>query len=316
VTSNRPNYRNAPLKGATREMILELCRRLVAFGSLRELTYVGMGGLDFSDFVVAYQKLGTERMFSIEAGESVSRLSFNRPYDFIEIIPGQTNDVLRDIEDIEDRRCVVWLDYQSRLTANERQDIEYLASSLAPGSAFFVTVNAYTSVNMSQPAAAQEIAIEKEMGRLRRDLGDHFDEARGWKDYLKDGLGDVQREAGVRTVARTMLGRPGQRADLVMDVRYRDFAQMQVLGWVVSDQQVDIADICHLSDLEYTWQARDGVPLSLRWPDITTREWEHLSREALSSPPSSLPHAEIDLPTLAAFQALYRYRPLGASSHR
>lgn len=298
-----PNYVAAPLKAITREMIVEIARRTVSYGPLKEATYVGLGALEFVDFRLAYERLGIETLISIEENHPLERLEFNRPYDGIRIMQGTTNNKLPEIEELKSSRCVIWLDYTSRLRQSEQRDLAYLASVLAPGSALFVCLN--------------RVASERDLDVVRSEFGDYVDESLPKTSYIGPNLADRQREVAERVVRKHLATRVDLASvELVIDVRYADSAKMQVLGWVFGPVGADVSADCRLAELDFTTIARDGAPLDLAWPSLTLPEWNALSKQLPATLDSMVPpHKWVGEEHIQRFLTLHRWgRPMAAAN--
>lgn len=298
-----PNYATAPLKAITREMIVEITRRVVHYGPLRDMTYVGLGALEFVDFRLAYERLGIERLVSIEEAHPLERLEFNRPYDSIRILQGSTNNRLPEIPELKSSRCVVWLDYMSRLRQPEQRDLAYLASVLMPGSALFVCVNRTASAN--------------DFDVIREELGDYFDENLRKASYVGPSFADQQRSVAERVLRKHVSTRDDPpHIERVIDVRYADTGKMQLLGWIFGPAGADIVADCRLGELDFTTAARGDTPLELAWPSLTGSEWDALTRQLpASSDTLTAPHKWIDQEHLDRFLAVHRWgRPAQANA--
>ena len=295
--SRRPDYKAAPLKGIARHMIAEIARRLVAYGDLSDITYVGLGGLEFVDFSVMYDSLGTERMYSIESTESRLRIDFNRPFNKIVNLEGTTTDRLPEIDDLGTSRSVVWLDYVDTMTLNAQKDLAYLAGKVLPGSAIFVSFNSYFTEGT-------------DLDKVEEGFGDYWDDTWRRRDFLGWNGADRQRD-----VAEVVMGRAiGSRLDegalvRILDLRYKDSAKMQVVGWLVTDQPDEVDDKLRLLELPFTTAARANDPLEIRWPDLTVMEWNELHRQMPNDDPTSLikPHSDISDRTLLDFAEVHRF---------
>ncbi|NHT17426.1 O-methyltransferase [Cellulomonas sp. IC4_254] len=298
-----PNYLTAPLKSITREMIVEISRRLIRYGALRDVTYVGLGSLEFVDHRMAYERLGIERLISIEAEHSLERLEFNRPYSQIEILPGTTNTRLPEIEELRTSRCVVWLDYTTRIRQQEQRDISYLANVLRPGSALFVCANRHAS--------------EADFARVQEEQGDYFDSGLRKIDYLGPNFADRQVHVADSIVRRRVSARADQvSATSVLDVRYADSAKMQLLGWIFAPTGEDAVAECRLEELDFTSPARSGEPLDLAWPTLTAPEWAALSRQMPADATTLVPpHKWVDRVHIERFIGVHRWgRPAAANA--
>ena len=298
-----PNYVAAPLKAITREMIVEVVRRTMFYGPLREATYIGLGALEFVDFRLAYERLGIETLISIEENHPLERLEFNSPFDSIRILHGPTNNRLPEIEALKSSRCIVWLDYTSRLRQSEQRDLAYLASVLTPGSVLFVCMNRASS--------------ERDIDTIKQEFGDYFDETLARKSYIGPYLADRQREVAERIVRKHLATRSDPpNAELVVDVRYADSAKMQVLGWVFAPAGTDVVADCRLGELDFTTIAREGRALDLAWPSLTLPEWNALSRQLPGTIDTMTPpHKWVDQESIQRFLAVHRWgRPTAAAN--
>lgn len=298
-----PNYATAPLKAITREMIVEITRRLVHYGPLRDATYIGLGALEFVDFRLAYERLGIENFISIEEAHPVERLEFNRPYDSIRILHGNTNNRLPEIEELKTTRCVVWMDYTTRLRQAEHRDLAYLASVMIPGSALFVCANRGSS--------------EKEFDAIKVEMGDYYDENLRKSSYIGPAFADQQRIVADRILRKHLATRgDAPSIERVIDVRYADSAKMQLLGWVFGPTDGDIVADCRLGELDFTAAARGDQPLDLAWPNLTAPEWDALSHQLPATIDTlAAPHKWIDSEHLKRFLTVRRWgRPTAANS--
>jgi hypothetical protein len=99
--NERPDYRTGQIKAITRTMIVETARHLRSFGPVKEMAYIGMGGLEFVDFSAIYEGLGISRMHSSESVETFDRVVWNRPLSGIEVYPMTVGEALPDIRDLD-----------------------------------------------------------------------------------------------------------------------------------------------------------------------------------------------------------------------
>jgi hypothetical protein len=299
--AGRPNYRTAPLKAISRHMIVEVCRRLLVFGDLRDYVYVGLGGLEFVDFELFHQTLGVGTMYSIEANEHKTRLEFNKPYRKIKILHGRSSDVLTDVSELDSARSIVWLDYTDSLTQFVLGDIAYVASKMTSGSALFVTMNCHFGDSWT-------------LELVESNLGDYFDSSLSKGRYLGAGLGEQQLIACEKAIKKALDFRVGDfNFERALDIRYKDSARMQVAGWIIADDEhKETRNLCRLSELDFTSPARGDNALTLSWPELTGLEWDDLARQLPVQAPTELeaPHESISQETLDKFAAIYRFSRL------
>src|SRR5438128_3522584 len=93
------SYLARPAKHIQRLLVFDACRRLSGIAPLRTYAYVGFGGLEFADFVLARTHLGIEDMTSIEKNAtSIRRYEFNVPFAKIRVLGGRARDRLTEID--------------------------------------------------------------------------------------------------------------------------------------------------------------------------------------------------------------------------
>lgn len=292
-----PDYRAAPLKAATRRMVVETSRRLVAYGALRDVIYVGLGAKEYVDFEMMFEALGVRQMVSIESNVPRERLEYNRPYHQIQVEVGTTNNCLPSIAQLTEQPSIVWLDFTSTLNQNVFTDLAYLGATVRPGSAIFVTLNAHFTESWPD-------------GQLQSCFGDHFDSTLRPMDYAGNKLGDRQRDASEAVLRRALRPRPdAPELERVLDVRYKDSSRMQVIGWFVAPAGTRPSVDCRLGELEFTPTARAGEALSISTPELTWKEWAFLSHQLPVEQPADLtpPHQHVSAAAIRTFFESERY---------
>ena len=121
------NYSLRPSKSIQRGLVFEGVRSLNTELFPDGLTYIGMGSIWFTDFVLAHKTLRVTRSISIEANEiGFSRARFNAPYATVEVVKGMTTDQLPRLladQDVAERPAMIWLDYDYELNESINDDI-------------------------------------------------------------------------------------------------------------------------------------------------------------------------------------------------
>lgn len=303
-----PSYRDVDYsvrvgKNIERKMIFDALLRLDRIRPLAAYTYIGFGGIFFTDFLLAHRYLGLTSLISVEEQASnVERFLFNRPLACIDVRPGHSGQILPGLD--WSSPAIIWLDYDGTIDGDSIADIEHVISAATPGSVLLVTLN------------VQPPKIEQDGDRvvwLKR-LLEHRLPASVTKDAQLDGgkLGDVSRRVMLDAVELALTDRNGPlptdqklRFRQIFHFRYADGAQMMTIGGVLHrDDEAHAVDDA-FSDLP---QLRLGVaPLSLRTPVLTPREILHLTAQLPGSDPAEspgLPNADVE-----AFSQLYRYYP-------
>lgn len=261
-----PIYAQRPSKDVTRRIFVDALHQLNHNGALRRYQYVGFGALEFIDFDAIHRGLGISRMYSIENDPNIERYEANKPYQCIELLSGHSTDMLTKIDWTQ--LSVVWLDYESQLNDQVFTDVEYLCQKLNPGSILAITLNA-------RPGPLQN---------RRERLATNISEERVPPNLDDDTLGDwgwaaAQQRALFSAIRRKLQKRPDSASWWqVLNVHYKDGAQMQLMAGVVSTPVIEPQlESCGLRELSYF---RPGVPaLEVVIPHLTAHEQRLLRRK-------------------------------------
>lgn len=139
------NYSLRPSKSIQRNLVFEGVQSLMPHVYPDGLTYIGMGSIWFTDFVMAHKILRVRRSISIESNEiGYLRARFNAPYATVEVVKGQTTDQLPKIltdKDVVSRPAMIWSDYDYELNESINDDIRLVIERAPKGSVFLVTFN-------------------------------------------------------------------------------------------------------------------------------------------------------------------------------
>lgn len=141
------NYSLRPSKTIQRGLVFEGLRALRDDLDWSKASYVGMGSIWFTDFVLAHRALGLNRMVSIESHSiGYQRAVFNKPYRFIRMKEGFTFDVVPTLYEDEVRfpnnPAIMWLDYDSALDDDKLDELRYVVEKATADSVLLVTFDA------------------------------------------------------------------------------------------------------------------------------------------------------------------------------
>ncbi len=255
------SYEVRPSKTVTRLIFVDLLRRMIPISDPKDYQYVGFGALEFIDFDLVHRLVGINDMISIEADSfSIERYEWNKPFNTITVMPGRASTILSTID--WKRLSIVWLDYTSQLTTEVISDAETLARVLIPGSVLAITINA-------QPlrfGEGRRAGLEKNITAERVPVGVTDDRLGSW------GLADVQYEVLTAELTSAFAAR-GDAAKFrqLLNIHYRDSAQMQVIVGIVSAPGLDnLVDQCRFDYMAEMKAEKDA--LYIRVPLLTSRE--------------------------------------------
>jgi hypothetical protein len=296
-------------KGIERAIAFDALRQAVAFIGSNPV-YVGLGSLWFRDFQIAHRMFDLDKMISIESDERIfARAEFNRPYGCIEVVGGDTKEILPRLlvrEDLAGRPWIVWLDYDSTLDDDRISELANLVETLRGGSVLLVTFNAKPS-GYGRDTQRRREAVTELFGAdiVDPDLPvDAFDGSSLMKTLAKGTL-DYLVATSVRA-ARHERFVPG------ISLLYRDSAPMVTVGGFLPEKE-QVGD-CEKKIAESTWFGIDDMVIKTE--PLTMREVNALSR-LLPGKPLSRERVlelgfEIDEDQLRFFERHYLRYPLYA----
>lgn len=145
-SSDVVDYSLRPNKSIERSLVFDSTRLLVDRLQLRDLVYVGMGSVWFSDFHQAHRQLDVETMVSIEVDKVThARAAYNAPYRTVEVIKGRTDEVIPDLlgrDVLRHRPWMVWLDYDHAVDEQKLLELTGLVNTLPEDSVLITTFSA------------------------------------------------------------------------------------------------------------------------------------------------------------------------------
>ncbi len=298
------SYQLRPRKNVERKMLCEAFTRLNAVAALTSYRYVGMGAVEFRDFLLVHQRLGIDQMVNIEMEDDErERFKFNRPYSCIRLEWGKTTEVLHKLKWTS--RSIVWLDYTCKLNVECLRDISYLVGQLRSGSALVVTVNAHP---FGDPKAAPLDLLEAEVGAKRVPSGTKAGDLTDW-GVAKTYRSIVQREIEDALSARNGVLPKDRRLAYrqLFNFRYKDGARMLTVGGVLLDPKDALRVGSHGFDgLDFV-RAGDEA-FEIRVPLLTRREMALLDSRLPRGRRVSL--AWLGGTAIADYRAIYRYSPM------
>jgi len=141
---SRVNYLLRPTKQVERKMIIEALQKLLPLGyDIPGYRYVGMGSIYYVDFVLFHKYLHITDMLCVEVRPIERRMSFNRPYEFVNLHMGKMAEVLPQLD--RARSHLMWLDYDTPPNEQILSDLATAVKVTAPGSVVIITVTAQLS---------------------------------------------------------------------------------------------------------------------------------------------------------------------------
>lgn len=308
------NYGVRPAKHIERKMMRDIFLRLYAFYPLSSYQYIGFGAKYFIDFHLFHKTLHIDKMVSIEGDvNNRQRYNFNKPFDCIEILFGNSNDVLPRVDFTDP--SIVWLDYDSRFHIGMLDDISTLISELCTGSVFSLSYN-------SQPYTRQE--LQEEDGKLPSDayrqkfieivgednIPQGFDE-RGWS--RQTAFSKFLYDAVLARINRCVSERNAREEDeyTVKQVLYFDYAdgqRMETLSFILLKVS-DLAkyESCNFTNVSFFRGGHESFTIST--PNFTFKEIRHLMEKMPNIDVTTLNSKVFNEGDVQKFSELYKYFP-------
>lgn len=228
------NYTLRPNKNVERKLILEYLQALTSTFRFAEYTYIGLGSMWFVDFILAHKQLLVGNMISIEKDDA-KRATFNTPFKVIKVEEGETKTVLPFL-DLDQRRVIVWLDYDKGLTSPVLEDTNSVCTRAGTGSIVLVTLNAnVSSLRGQKNEHGEDITEEQYLRRFGRDLipdplPPEAIETQGYPIFLArilfEHIHRVIRKAGRRETFVPLF-----------NYRYKDGATMITIGGMIANER-------------------------------------------------------------------------------
>jgi len=264
-STGRVDYSVRQNKTIERSIVFDGLRRIYdAIGTKQAPTYVGFGSVWFTDFHLAHRQLGITKMISMEQDEiTAKRAEFNKPYRTIEVIHGDSIDVVPELLERDDLRTtpwVAWLDFDKALDADRIQQLDDLVRYLPENSTLITTFSA-TRAQYCKPAQRVE-ALTNLFGfatsqRLQADdVREEDDLARVLAQTLEGRLVSLSLESG----------RPS--AVPAFRLRYKDGTPMVTVGTFLPG--ASSAQAAHDLVAAEAWPGIVDAPVTT--PPLTTRE--------------------------------------------
>ena len=312
-SSEKINYNLRPAKSIERKMISEIFQKLSPFGAINHYRYIGFGSFYFNDFARFHKTLGIKNMISIERDiPNEERFKFNKPYNCIQIVFGESNDVLPQLS--WDTKSIVWLDYDSSLDQSVLTDITFICANVMPGSMILVSVNvhpeAYMTGNVEDLYEYRYKKFSERVGEINIPLGVTGKDLSGWD------FSNVCQRVIKNTIGKAISDRNGPRDEesqlefkQLIHFQYQDGAKMLTYGgMVVERSQKAIFSSCDFGGLAFVC-SDDQEPCKIEIPNLTFKEIRYLNAQLPLKGKDVLKGSAIPEVDLTKYESVYRYFP-------
>ena len=293
-------------------MLSEIFRSLRPFQSVEEYSYVGLGSVWFSDFILFHRALGVKRMLSIEREVTAkSRIDANIPFKAVEVDYRESAKVLPELD--WTNRSFVWLDYDDPLVPGMLLDAGTVAARARSGSVLAISVQCQKAKQIDESTADPDGPPA-----FSRFLNAFGKEAIPPEASEEDLLGWpfarlTEKMIRYRIEASLAVRNLGAQPDSVMTFRpicqinYEDGAKMATMVGIFAEvKDYHLIDSCGFDQLDF--MPATGCVIKIEVPILTVREIRHLERQ-LPQNITALDLGAIPQKDARHFAELYRYFP-------
>lgn len=312
------NYSLRPAKNIERKMICEALLRLSVLENIKKYQYVGFGSAYFVDFILFHKYLGITSLTSIENSDEKKRFSFNKPFNCVELLHGESNELLPTI-DWKNKPSILWLDYDKPLNSSMLEDIRTFLVSAEVGSVFMITVNVQPDKKPNEVKTSQK---EYRQQQLRN----RVDKNRVPKKYENSVLGNEDNPRAIyeiidQEIHNILSNRNGVLASnkkicfkQIFNFLYRDSSLMLTTGGIIYEkgQEQKIKEMA-FENLEFVMQ--ESSFFSINVPNLTYREIRALDtllpKHNIEEITEEIP---LKIKDIRDYSLIYRYFPAFAEA--
>ncbi|MBM7865682.1 hypothetical protein GTO89_02640 [Heliobacterium gestii] len=296
------DYSLRPAKCIERKMICDVLNLLRGFSDIQKYRYIGFGSFYFVDFTLFHKELGINDMVSIEGNDNIiSRAEFNKPYNFIDLHQGFSTQVLEiEIPWTEDKKSIIWMDYDSTIERYMLDDIEIIFERAVPGSIFLMTLN--TSIGR----AGNRLEFLKEKLENKCPIGlqeNRFITKNDAYNFMYDLINN-----NIVTQLRTRNSTINEKVmyQQLFNFRYADGAPMLTIGGIIyKESEQNLLEKCDL--FRYEFVKTDENHFDITVPCLTLKEKMEINKNLYSSDNNLSDILKKE--DIQQYQRLYRYFP-------
>lgn len=307
-TDVKINYYIRPQKSIERKMFCHLFRELNAIFCLKDYEYIGMGAKYFVDFILFHREFGFKKMISIEADkDNEEKYEFNKPLNCIKIEYGFSTEALHQIDWLELKNKIIWMDYDDPLSDFMLDDIQTLISKLKSGSMFFFSYN-----NTLPRGADYRLKVFREKLGLfcppnvhKKDITDLN------KDIYTKKIIDNVINNSINTINSSANDNDILIFEQLSYFIYKDGAEMITVGGILLNKEdkakFDLLNINY--SLDFVVSNKDALPYSLVVPPLTYKEMNSLMAQLPCTDTNQIKIPGLQEEQVQQISKLYRYYP-------
>lgn len=302
-SSDKINYLVRPAKQVERKLIIEALQCLGKKYDIANYTYVGMGSRYFVDFQMVHKLLGISDMISFEKEEDkIKRFEFNQPYEFINLQPGLSAEILPTLD--WSKNFIIWLDYDQEISPYMIDDIEIVCDNARPGTILLLTIDAEPK-RFDEGFPEDEIdRMETRLKNLKESVYPHYPPSIKKTDLSRKRFPAILMQI-VRERIRDCLAIKDLNFFQLFNFVYEDSSQMYTFGCIF-EKRINKIQATGIYDLGYIF--KDDHFVKIKLPILTPREKMHFDR-LIPGIADKLTEFEMASDKLRTYEKYYRYYP-------
>jgi hypothetical protein len=302
-SSEKINYLVRPAKQVERKLIVEALCTLSKVYNISEYKYIGMGSLFYVDFKMIHKYLGIKSMISFEKEEDkIQRFDFNRPYDFINLVPGISTDILPSLD--WENNMIIWLDYDMPICSDVINDLSIVSNYIKKGSILIITLDAKAERFDSDFEHKESAKIEGRLTNLKNNLHPNYPTDISKKDVSEKSFPLLIHKIISNAISENLVNR-NMNFSQIFNFIYKDSSKMYTFGCVFEDDFVKLKE-SGIYDLEFV--SVDSDIINIEIPLLTPLEKLHLDK-LIPDIKSKLKSFKMDAKKLDDYEKYYKYYP-------
>jgi hypothetical protein len=302
-SSDKINYLVRPAKQVERKLIIEALLCLGKKYDIEDYTYVGMGSRYFVDFQMVHKFLRISDMISFEKEEDkIKRFEFNQPYEFIDIQPGVSTEILPTLD--WSKSYIIWLDYDQKISPYMIDDIEIICDNARAGTILLLTIDAEPKRFDEDFPEDENERVSNRLKNLKESVYPHYPTGIKKTDLSKKRFPEILMKI-VRERIRDCLTIKDLNSFQLFNFIYEDTSQMYTFGCIFEKRIKKIRET-GIYNLGYI--SKDDNFVKIKLPILTPREKMHFDR-LIPGIAEKLKEFEMAPDKLHAYEEYYRYYP-------
>lgn len=302
-SSEKINYLIRPAKQVERKLIIETLRTLNRSYKIEEYIYVGMGSLFYVDYKMFHKYLGIKSMISFEKEEEkIKRFQFNKPYDFIDLKPGISTDILPTLN--WNDNLIIWLDYDMPISTEVINDMLIVSNYLKDGGILIVTLDSKIEKFDVDYDPNKTDQYQARFDNFKRQLDPYYPSDIRKKDLTQKNFPRILHRI-IRNVINEKLAERLVNLYQIFNFIYKDSSPMYTYGCIFEKDKTKL-DNSGIYDLDFI--STNDELVSINIPILTPFEKIHFDK-LIPNIKSKLKDFEMDIKKLEDYERYYKYYP-------